>query len=55
MVKYWDEVQCIRAQRIQDRVPYCVDTEISPPNPESWSRGIPEQAFSEGDEFDARM
>ena len=43
---YGDEV--IWAQRLSYRVPYCVDTEISPPYHESWCKGVYKQAFPQG-------
>ena len=45
----------LRAQCISDRIPYRLDTKISPPHPESWRQGVCSETFSEGFGDDARM
>ena len=49
------ENQSFQSQRLSDRIPYCLDTEVSPPHPEFWRCGVFEQSFPEADETDARM
>ena len=39
-----------RSRGLSDRVSYCMDTEISPPYPKSWSAGLFAETFSESDE-----
>jgi hypothetical protein len=41
-----DEI--IWAQRLSYRISHNLDTEISPPYPESWRKGVHTQAFSQG-------
>ena len=48
-----DEV--IWAWRISHRVSRCLDTEISPPYPESWGAGVYKQTFPQGIKGDAWM
>ena len=47
------ETRLFRACRISHRVSHSLDTEISPPYPESWREGIFKQTFTEGVENDA--
>ena len=42
-------------QRLSHRVSHCLDTEISPPYPESWSAGVFKQAFPKNIERYARV
>ena len=49
------ENQNIEPQRLSDRIPYRLDTEVSPPHPEFWRCGILKQAFPEVAEADARL
>jgi putative transposase len=35
----------IRAQCVSDGIPYCMDTKISPPHPESWRQGVCFETF----------
>ena len=44
-----------RPWSLPDRVSYCLDTEISPPYPKSWSARVFAKTFSEGDEEPAGM
>ena len=45
----------IGAYGISDRVPHRMDTEISPPYPESWRERLPPASFFEGSERYAGM
>ena len=45
----------IRPWGLSHRIPYCMDTEISPPHPESWCAWLPSQTFSESPEINAWM
>ena len=48
-----DEV--IWTRRLSYRISYSLDTEISPPYPESWGAGIYKQTFPKDNEKDARV
>ena len=45
---------CLEPQRVSDRVPRGLDSEVSPAHPESWRRGVPEQTVSEAPASAAR-
>ena len=45
----------IRTWCLSHGIPYCVDTQISPPYSESWREGISSQTFSESSQEHARV
>ena len=45
----------IRTWCLSYGIPYCLDTEISPPYPKSWGARVFAKTFSEGDEESAGM
>jgi len=47
--------EVIWARRLSDRISCSLDTEISPPYPESWGAGVYKQTFSQGIEGDAGL
>jgi len=55
MIRWRSGNTALRSHCISDRISYCLDSEISPPHPKSWSAGVFEKAFSEGDEEPAGL
>jgi len=43
------------AQRLSNRISYRLDSEVSPPHPESWRPWVSAQTFSEGAQADTGM
>ena len=49
------ENQSIQPQRLSDRIPYRLDTEVPPTHPESWRQRVSEETISEDSTRDARV
>ena len=55
MIKWMRGNKIIRTYSISNGVSYSLDTEISPPHPESWRKRVLNETFSEDNGTDAGM
>ena len=55
MILLWYGSAIIRSWGLSNGIPRCLDSEISPPHPESWCTGLFEQTFPENNEEFARV